>query len=73
LAATLLGKDRKEPIYRGFHVYGWAPKNDGWKRIPPRTTFPNFQAIISNTKAAADALNEAGVAVAKSVSTDLRR
>lgn len=73
VVATVLGKDRKEQLYRGFHAYGWTPKAEGWKSMPARTTFPNFDAIMSDTKAAAKAMDEASIAVAESVSADLRR
>src|SRR5712664_2109051 len=29
--ASLLGKDRKDPMYRGFHATGWQPKGEEWK------------------------------------------
>jgi len=73
LEATLLGKDRKEPMYRGFYIHSGQYRDDKWKTITPKTTFPNFEAMISNTKAVADALNEAGAALAQSVGADLRR
>jgi hypothetical protein len=70
---TLLGKDRKEQLYRGFHSSGWAPKADGWKVTPPKKTFPDFDTLMANTKASASALDNAGTAIAETVSADLRR
>ena len=73
VVATLVGKDRKEQLYRGFHSSGWAPKADGWKVSRPRSTYANFDALMADPKASAAALTEAGDAIAESVSGDLQR
>ncbi|HET7773637.1 MAG TPA: hypothetical protein VFK82_07405 [Burkholderiaceae bacterium] len=69
---TLLGKDRKEPLYRGYHATGWQPKADGWRFSPAKTTFGNYAALMADPKKSADALSEAARNVAASVARDLR-
>ncbi|MEJ8845753.1 hypothetical protein [Variovorax rhizosphaerae] len=71
--ATLLGKDRANPLYRGFHSVGWRPTAEGWRNRLPKTTYPNFSALMTDTRASADALNGAAADVASSVAVDLKR
>jgi hypothetical protein len=71
--ATLLGKDRKEQMYRGYHVSGSAPEAAGWRITPPSATFANFDAVMSDTKASAAALSNAVDGVAETVTADLRK
>jgi hypothetical protein len=73
LTAILLGKDRKDPLYRGYHAAGWAPSQAGWKTAPARKTFSNFDALMADPAATADALRASGDSVAESVVEDLRR
>jgi len=70
---TMLGKDRKAQMYRGFHAYGWTPKADGWRSTAPKTTFANFDALMGDTSASLRALDAGGTAIAESIAADLRR
>jgi hypothetical protein len=70
---TLLGKDRKEQLYRGFHASGWQPKADGWRNSMAKTTFANFDALMADPTRTAASLSEAATAVTSTVSNDLRR
>jgi len=70
---TLLGKDRKEPIYRGFHVAGWKPKADGWRHSSPTVTFSNFDALMSDPAKTAVTLSDAASRIAVTVAEDLKR
>ena len=72
--ATLLGKDRKEQMYRGYHASSLNPTgNAGWRITPPSATFANIDALISDTKASAAALSNAVDGVAETVTADLRK
>lgn len=70
--ATLLGKDREKPIYRGFHAAGWQPKSDGWRYSSPSITFGNFEGLMRDPAATAAALNHAAAEVAATVAEDLQ-
>ena len=70
--ATLVGKDRKEQLYRGFHSYGFQPKAEGWKSTAPKATFSDFQVLMADPNAAVHSLEDAGMAIARSVSADLK-
>ncbi len=71
--ATLVGKDRTEQLYRGYHASGWEPKAGGWKDTPAKKTFPNFDALMANPRACVASLNDAAAAIADSVTSDLKR
>lgn len=71
--ATLLGKDRKEQLYRGFHACGWQPKGDGWRHSSPRTTFANFDELMADPGKTSLALTDAAAEIAVTVAQDLRR
>lgn len=73
LTATLFGKGAREPLYRGYHAAGWTPNQAGWKTAPARKTFANFDALMADPSATADALRASGDSVAESVADDLRR
>jgi len=71
---TLLGKDRKNPIYRGFHASGWHPRGDDWRcSSPVVTTFGNFDALMSDPAKTANALSDAATGIAVTVAEDLKR
>ena len=72
VVATLLGKDRADQIYRGYHASGWAPKAKGWRVSAPKTTFPTFNNIMADTSASAATLQEAAAAIATTIRDDLR-
>ena len=70
---VLLGKDRKEQLYKGFHSSGWAPMGDGWRITLAKVTFRNSDALIQDTKASSEALVNAAIAIGQTVGTDLRK
>jgi len=70
---TLLGKNRKEPLYRGYHATGWQPKAEGWRHSPSKTTFANFDVLMADPKKTAVALNDATERIANTVAEDLRQ
>lgn len=70
---TLLGKDRQNPIYRGYHVTGWQLKAEGWRYTAPTTTFSNFDALISNPKNSSASLMDAAAKIANSIAKDLQQ
>ena len=70
---TLLGKDRKETLYRGFHACGWQPKAEGWKYSATKTTFSNFDALMADPEKTAGALRDVSAEIAMTVADDLKR
>ncbi|BAL26843.1 hypothetical protein [Azoarcus sp. KH32C] len=70
---TLLGKDRKEQLYRGFHAAGWQPKAEGWRYSPPTETFGNFDALMADPTKTGLALAGAAREIASTVADDLKR
>ena len=70
---TLLGKDRKEELYKGFHASGYASLDDRWRLSPATASFANFEALIADPNASSRALLEAAGAIASTVGADLRR
>ena len=72
-AVTLLGKDRKEKLYLGFHASGWEMKREGWRNTPAAVTYPNFTDLMADTKASAASLEAAAAAIAATIAADLRR
>lgn len=72
-SVILLGQDRKEQLYRGFHACGWHPKADGWRYSSTSIAFANFDALMADPKKTADSLSSAASAVAATVVEDLRR
>lgn len=71
--ATLLGDDKKNPMYRGFHAVGWRPPAEGWRSTEAKNTYPNFGALMADPKASAQSLEDAARDLAQSVSRDLKR
>lgn len=71
--AALLGDDKKNPMYRGFHAVGWKPTAAGWRSTEARNTYPNFDALMADPKASAQSLEDAAKDLAQSVSRDLKR
>jgi hypothetical protein len=63
----------KDLLYRGYHAYGWTPKAEGWKSSVPTKSFTNFDALMSDTRAAEAALRDAGAAISQIVISDLRK
>lgn len=70
---TLLGNDRKEPIYRGYHACGWHSRHDIWRSSSTPISFVDYHSLISDPERAADSLALAASAVASTVAEDLRR
>jgi hypothetical protein len=74
VSATLLGPDRKTPLYRGYHAAGWQPKAEGWRNAdPPAKTFGNFEELMADLSITATALQGACQGVAKTIAEDLTR
>ncbi|MBX3654399.1 MAG: hypothetical protein KF686_09445 [Ramlibacter sp.] len=72
VVASLMGRDRKTPLYQGFHSTGWKPKLGEWSYIEPRTAgVPNFEGLLNKPVDTARLLEQAAETVAKSVSSDL--
>lgn len=68
---TLLGKDRKQVLYRGLHASGWKP-GANWKYTPEKVTFANFDSIMAHPSDAAASLREAASAIASTIAADIR-
>ncbi len=73
VVAVMLGKDRKQQLYRGYHASGWTPKAEGWKSSPAKVTFSNFDALMADPKTSAAALTGAADAIASSIAGDLHK
>lgn len=71
--ATVLGKDRKDKLYVGFHASGWHMSREGWRNTAAAVTYPNFSDIMADTKASAASLDAAAAAVAATIVADLPR
>lgn len=70
---TLVGKNRNEKLYRGFHASGWIPSGDGWQRSEPKITFSNLDSILADQQKAAASLRAGATNVAITVAEDLKR
>ncbi|MGZ5685651.1 MAG: hypothetical protein ACXWG9_16120 [Usitatibacter sp.] len=73
VGATLLGKDRKEKIYVGFHASGWEMTREGWHNTAAAVTYPNFTDLMRDTRASAASLDAAAEAIAATIAADLKR
>ncbi len=72
--ATLLDKDRRQQLYRGFFSAGLGPPAKGWTQAAPATiTFADFEILVTNVDASASALENAGLAISERVIADLKR
>jgi hypothetical protein len=71
VVATLLDKDRKTQLYRGYHASGWEQKREGWKYTPADTSFANFNALMLEPAKTADSLVDAANAVSITIAGDL--
>lgn len=69
---TLIGKNRNDKLYRGFHASGWVPSGDGWRRSESKITFSNFDSILADQHKAAASLRAGAANVAITVAEDLR-
>jgi len=69
----LLGKNREEQLYRGFHAYGWKPNVDGFRFPPASRSFANFDALIAEPVVTANALKDAAPAIAVTIAEDLKK
>ncbi len=69
---TLLGKDRQEVLFLGFHSSGYRPRGDQWRSTPPARTFVNFDALTAG-KEGSDALEDGARSTADLIAADLRR
>jgi hypothetical protein len=69
---TLLARDRKTLLYRGYHSTGWHPAGD-WRHTKATRTFRNFDALMAQPKESTDALALSAAAISLSIAEDLRR
>lgn len=69
----MLGKDRENPIYRGYHVTGWNIKAEGWKHTPPENRFSNFDALYLDPKTSSTSLTDAAEKIAHSIALDIKQ
>jgi len=69
---TLLGKDRKETLYRGYHSCNWGMGDKQWKNVSTPGSFADFDKVLADPKMAAGSLNSAAGLVAASVAEDIR-
>ena len=72
-AATLLGKDRKTALYKGFHSTGWQPNGEAWRHTKAQKTFADFDALVAQPKESTAALELSAEAISTSIAEDLRR
>lgn len=71
---TLLGKDRKEVLYRGYHSCGWDSllmAANHWRLSSTKWGFDDFDQMISRPQKPAQALGDCASAVAATVAQDL--
>jgi len=71
--ARLLGSDRKQVVYQGFHAVGFKPASSSWKYLSSTGGFKDFDALMVDTEAAAESLGDAAQAIAVSIAEDLKR
>lgn len=85
--ATLLGRDGKTVLYRGFHTTGVPPYSDGsydstamvrlhtskWRSSRTTRTFPDFDTLMRDEAATVNALLDAADTVADSIASDLAK
>lgn len=71
--ATLVGRDRKQELYRGYHATGWLPYQEGWRTRPAKAGFPNFDQLMADPAKTAGALSEAAAQLGETVAEDLKR
>lgn len=72
-AVFMFGKDRENPIYRGYHATGWKIKDKEWKYTPPVNRFQDFEAIYSNPKVSSLSLVDAAEKIVDSVMSDIKQ
>lgn len=69
---TILGRDRNEVLYRGFHACGWQPMGDGWRRSGIQPLLESYAAMVAQPQKAAAGLAGAASGVAMTVADDLK-
>lgn len=70
---TLLDKDRRTQLYRGFHATGWKPIGENWRHSPPTKTFATFDALMAQPSESASALTRGAATLSASIAEDLGR
>lgn len=70
---TILGRDRNQVLYRGFHACGWQPMGDGWRRSGIAVSFAGYDAMLAQPEKAAAQLAGAASGVAMTVAEDLKQ
>jgi hypothetical protein len=71
--ASLLDKDRKTVLYKGFHSTGWQPMGEAWRHTKVDRKFPDFDALMAEPKESSPALYLSAEAISASIAEDLRR
>lgn len=69
----VLAADHATELYRGYHSTGWKPGTSDWKYVKATRTFKNFDVLMADPLATANALTEAADVIAHSMVDDLRR
>jgi hypothetical protein len=74
---SLLGRDRKTVLYRGFHAAGWRPVTPnrkiikGWRFSPAQDSFEDFDALKADPAKMVSALRNAANEIVTSIVNDL--
>jgi hypothetical protein len=71
--ASLLDKDRKTVLYKGFHSTGWQPTGEAWRHTKVDRKFSNFDALMAEPKESSAALYVCAEAISASIAQDLSR
>ena len=72
--AEIYGADRAQPMYTGFHAYGWRPvSNHEWRWTEAPVSFADFDKLIQDSKASSEALMIAAETIAAGVAADMAR
>jgi hypothetical protein len=82
---NLLGKNRTEILYRGFHAAGWkladdprvipymVPRHKDWKHTPVPVSFTKIDEFAADPQRIIAAFHQAAEAIAASIAEDLKR
>jgi hypothetical protein len=71
--ASLLAKDRKTVLYKGYHSTGWRPAGDAWRHTRLEPKFKDFDALMAQPTQSAAALHLSADAISSSIAEDLRQ
>lgn len=74
IVATLLGKDRSQTIYKGFHASGYYSQSSGWRNVyVDHVPIPDFDYILNNPGTAVVILKKVTEAIAVNIASDIKR